>query len=183
MRLRKLYEHPIFIQLVVFTVLIGIVPLILISGFVFYKMADMAREEVMDSHEQVILQYTDGVEEKLRQYQESVIQIANNTIILKTLAAGGFRRLYARQESQRGSCQITPAGTKNRDQQLHGLFYARSKPDLRTAREHVKRGGARGLVSEEKCDAGRLVSVFCDRAAGKSDGDRQDDPEYRRQQL
>ena len=66
MRLRKLYEHPIFIQLVVFTVLIGIVPLILISGFVFYKMADMAREEVMDSHEQVILQYTDGVEEKLR---------------------------------------------------------------------------------------------------------------------
>ena len=85
MRLRKLYEHPIFIQLVVFTVLIGIVPLILISGFVFYKMADMAREEVMDSHEQVILQYTDGVEEKLRQYQESVIQIANNTIILKTL--------------------------------------------------------------------------------------------------
>lgn len=48
-------------------------------------MADMAREEVMDSHEQVILQYTDGVEEKLRQYQESVIQIANNTIILKTL--------------------------------------------------------------------------------------------------
>ena len=44
MRLRKLYEHPIFIQLVVFTVLIGIVPLILISGFVFYKMADMARE-------------------------------------------------------------------------------------------------------------------------------------------
>ena len=67
MRLRKLYEHPIFIQLVVFTVLIGIVPLILISGFVFYKMADMAREEVMDSHEQVILQYTDGVEEKLRQ--------------------------------------------------------------------------------------------------------------------
>ena len=65
MRLRKLYEHPIFIQLVVFTVLIGIVPLILISGFVFYKMADMAREEVMDSHEQVILQYTDGVEEKL----------------------------------------------------------------------------------------------------------------------
>lgn len=100
MRLRKLYEHPIFIQLVVFTVLIGIVPLILISGFVFYKMADMAREEVMDSHEQVILQYTDGVEEKLRQYQESVIQIANNTIILKTLAAGGFRRLYARQESQ-----------------------------------------------------------------------------------
>lgn len=88
MRLRKLYEHPIFIQLVVFTVLIGIVPLILISGFVFYKMADMAREEVMDSHEQVILQYTDGVEEKLRQYQESVIQIANNTIILKTLQIG-----------------------------------------------------------------------------------------------
>ena len=65
-RLRKLYERPIFIQRVVFTVLIGIVPLILISGFVFYKkMADMAREEVMDSHEQVILQYTDGVEEKL----------------------------------------------------------------------------------------------------------------------
>ena len=101
----------------------------------------------------------------------------------ENIAAGGFRRLYARQESQRGSCQITPAGTKNRDQQLHGLFCARPKPDLRTAREHVKRGGARGLVSEEKCDAGRLVSVFCDRAAGKSDGDRQDDPEYRRQQL
>ena len=89
MRLRKLYEHPIFIQLVVFTVLIGIVPLILISGFVFYKMADMAREEVMDSHEQVILQYTDGVEEKLRQYQESVIQIANNTIILTPIRAAG----------------------------------------------------------------------------------------------
>jgi len=43
-KFRKLYEHPIFIQLVGFAVLIGIVPLILISVFVFYKMADMARE-------------------------------------------------------------------------------------------------------------------------------------------
>ena len=163
MRLRKLYEHPIFIQLVVFTVLIGIVPLILISGFVFYKMADMAREEVMDSHEQVILQYTDGVEEKLRQYQESVIQIANNTIILKTL--------------QQEDSDAYTRGRRVSEEVVKSLLLER------TAREHVKRGGARGLVSEEKCDAGRLVSVFCDRAAGKSDGDRQDDPEYRRQQL
>ena len=43
-KFRKLYEHPIFIQLVGFAVLIGIVLLILISVFVFYKMADMARE-------------------------------------------------------------------------------------------------------------------------------------------
>ena len=75
MRLRKLYEHPIFIQLVVFTVLIGIVPLILISGFVFYKMADMAREEVMDSHEQVILQYTDGVEKSCASTRRALFRL------------------------------------------------------------------------------------------------------------
>ena len=182
MRLRKLYEHPIFIQLVVFTVLIGIVPLILISGFVFYKMADMAREEVMDSHEQVILQYTDGVEEKLRQYQESVIQIANNTIILKTLQQEDSDA-YTR--GRRVSEEVVKSLLLERKTEINScmVYSALAQNPIYGAREHVKRGGARGLVSEEKCDAGRLVSVFCDRAAGKSDGDRQDDPEYRRQQL
>ena len=159
MRLRRLYEHPIFIQLVVFTVLIGIVPLILISGFVFYKMADMAREEVMDSHEQVILQYTDGVEEKLRQYQESVIQIANNTIILKTLQQEDSDA-YTR--GRRVSEEVVKSLLLERKTEINScmVYSALAQNPIYGQRASMLKEAAREGCFRRKCDAGRLVSVF-----------------------
>ncbi len=82
--------------------------------------------------------------------RESVIQIANNTIILKTLQQEDSDAYTRGRRVSEEVVKSLLLERKNRDQQLHGLFYARPKPDLRTAREHVKRGCARGLVSEEK---------------------------------
>ncbi len=81
MKLRGRYSHTIFKQLVSFTLLIGVVPLIIISIIQFDRMKKMAEEEMIRSHQQVISQYMKSVEEKLTQYQYKIALTSNSTVI------------------------------------------------------------------------------------------------------
>lgn len=85
MKSKKIYSYSIFKQLVSFTIVISVVPIILISGFLFQKIERLIVGDLVNSHEQITAQYMKNIEEKMLQYQNSLEFIANNTIILDTL--------------------------------------------------------------------------------------------------
>lgn len=85
MKSKKIFSYSIFKQLVSFTIVISVVPIILISGFLFQKIERLIVGDLVNSHEQITAQYMKNIEEKMLQYQNSLEFIANNTIILDTL--------------------------------------------------------------------------------------------------
>ena len=85
MRGKGIHSRSIFVQLLVFSLLASLVPTLLISIFLFYKLDRTAQAEVQDYHEQITSQYMKNIEEKLQQYRKSLEVIANNTVILSTL--------------------------------------------------------------------------------------------------
>lgn len=85
MKSKKIYSYSISKQLVSFTIVISVVPIILISGFLFQKIERLIVGDLVNSHEQITAQYMKNIEEKMLQYQNSLEFIANNTIILDTL--------------------------------------------------------------------------------------------------
>lgn len=85
MKSKKIYSYSIFKQLVSFTIVISVVPIILITGFLFQKIERLIVGDLVNSHEQITAQYMKNIEEKMLQYQNSLDFIANNTIILDTL--------------------------------------------------------------------------------------------------
>lgn len=78
-------KRTIFVQLVLFTALISIVPIIFISFFISWKITNIVTEELINSNHQITIQYTANIENRLLQYRDSLEQIANNTIILNSL--------------------------------------------------------------------------------------------------
>lgn len=85
MKGKGIHSRSIFVQLVVFSLLASLVPILIISIFLFYKLDSTAQTETKDYHEQITSQYMKNIEEKLQQYRNSLEVIANNTVILKTL--------------------------------------------------------------------------------------------------
>ena len=85
MKGKGIHSRSIFVQLVVFSLLASLVPILIISIFLFYKLDSTAQAETKDYHEQITSQYMKNIEEKLQQYRNSLEVIANNTVILKTL--------------------------------------------------------------------------------------------------
>ena len=85
MRGKGIHSRSIFVQLLVFSLLASLVPTLLISIFLFYKLDRTAQAEVQDYHDQITSQYMKNIEEKLQQYRKSLEVIANNTVILSTL--------------------------------------------------------------------------------------------------
>lgn len=85
MELKFIHSKSIFVQLVVFSLMISLVPILIISVFLFQKLDNMVVDEMMDYHEQISSQYTQNIEEKLTQYQRSLEYISDNTVILDTL--------------------------------------------------------------------------------------------------
>ena len=89
-RLNQLYHKifhskKIFTQLVLFTAVVSVVPIVFISSVLFTKISRMATEELINSHYQLVAQYTSNLESKLFQYRDSLKQIAKNTIVVNTL--------------------------------------------------------------------------------------------------
>ena len=82
---KGIHSRSIFVQLLVFSLLASLVPTLLISIFLFYKLDRTAQAEVQDYHDQITSQYMKNIEEKLQQYRNSLEVIANNTVILNTL--------------------------------------------------------------------------------------------------
>ena len=85
MKGKGIHSRSIFVQLLVFSLLASLVPTLLISIFLFYKLDCTAQAEVQDYHDQITSQYMKNIEEKLQQYRNSLEVIANNTVILNTL--------------------------------------------------------------------------------------------------
>lgn len=85
MRGKGIHSKSIFVQLIVFSLLTSLVPILIISIFLFYKLDNTAQTETKDYHEQITSQYMKNIEEKLQQYRNSLEVIANNTVILNTL--------------------------------------------------------------------------------------------------
>lgn len=85
MKKKILHSRSIFEQLVFFSLLTSLVPILIISFFLFFKLDRMTQDEIMDYHEQITSQYMKNIEEKLQQYRNSMEVIANNTVILNTL--------------------------------------------------------------------------------------------------
>ncbi|MGN1140135.1 MAG: sensor histidine kinase [Oliverpabstia sp.] len=83
--MKHLHSKSIFGQLVIFSLLISLVPIIIISIFLFRKLENMVIEELADSHGQIVSQYTKNIDEKLEQYRNSLEVISNNTLIVNTL--------------------------------------------------------------------------------------------------
>ena len=82
MKGKGIHSRSIFVQLLVFSLLASLVPTLLISIFLFYKLDSTAQTETKDYHEQITSQYMKNIEEKLQQYRNSLEVIANNTVIL-----------------------------------------------------------------------------------------------------
>lgn len=85
MKKKTLHSKSIFWQLVVFALLISLIPILIISSLLFQKLESMVVEEMMEYHSQISSQYTKNIEEKLKQYQDSLEFISNNTMIMNTL--------------------------------------------------------------------------------------------------
>ena len=85
MKGKGIHSRSIFVQLLVFSLLASLVPTLLISIFLFYKLDRTAQAEVQDYHDQITSQYMKNIGEKLQQYRNSLEVIANNTVILNTL--------------------------------------------------------------------------------------------------
>ena len=79
------HSNTIFTQLVVFTIIVSLVPILLLSTLLFQKLSSMVTRDLVNSHSQLVVQYMSNVEDKLYQYRNSLNQIANNTIVLNTL--------------------------------------------------------------------------------------------------
>lgn len=80
-----LYTHTIFTQLVVFTLAISLIPTLLITGFLFYRIDDMVRKELSNSCDQLASQYMKNLEDKITQYRNSLDVISGNSTILEAL--------------------------------------------------------------------------------------------------
>ncbi len=89
-KLNKLYNlifhsAKIYKQLIVFTVVVSIVPVILISVMLFKQINSMITDDLQKSRRQLVAQYMSNMEYKFHEYELSLKQIANNTIIINTL--------------------------------------------------------------------------------------------------
>lgn len=83
---RKIFHSStIFTQLVIFTATVSIVPIVFVSLLLFQRISSMVTDELVNSHYQLVAQYTSNLENKFYQYRDSLEQISNNTIILNTL--------------------------------------------------------------------------------------------------
>ncbi len=85
MYIKMFHSRTIFMQLVTFTLIVSVVPVILIGFFLFQRISDMVTEELVNSHYQLVAQYTSNLEGKLYQYRDSLAAISNNTIIVNTM--------------------------------------------------------------------------------------------------
>lgn len=83
--MKKIFGYTIFSQLVFFSLLISVVPVIVMFSLLFMRMEKMVESELNSSHQQTVSQYTKNVEEKLARYQESISYIANNTALIQAM--------------------------------------------------------------------------------------------------
>ena len=85
MKLKLFYSKSIFWQSMIFSLIISLLPILIISSYLFRKLEDMVVGEMMTYHEEISSQYTKNISEKLQQYHRSLESIASNTMIVNSL--------------------------------------------------------------------------------------------------
>lgn len=83
------HSNKIFIQLLVFTVAVSIIPMTVISFSLFNKMSDLIESTLNQSYSQLVLEYTSNINDSLFRYQNSLQHIQKNTIITAELLGQG----------------------------------------------------------------------------------------------
>lgn len=81
----KISKQSIFRQLIMFSLLISTLPVGIIFAILFFRMENMLKKELALSHQQIMSQYRQTIEEKLNRYEESMSYIVQNTVILAVL--------------------------------------------------------------------------------------------------
>lgn len=84
-KLKFVHSKSIYIQLVIYSLVISLVPILIISSFLFRKLENMVVDELIEYHGQITSEYYQNLEEKLEQYRKSLEFISKNTIIRNTL--------------------------------------------------------------------------------------------------
>lgn len=82
---QKMIEKSIFRQLILFSLLISTLPVGIIFTILFFRMESMLKKELALSHQQIMSQYRQTIEEKINRYEESMSHIVQNTVILSVL--------------------------------------------------------------------------------------------------
>ena len=85
MKKRLLHNKPIFIQLLQFSLVISLIPLLLVFGLLYRKMGGMVTDELSDYQDQIVAQYMQNLQARLEQYNNSLDYISKNTLIQENL--------------------------------------------------------------------------------------------------
>lgn len=81
------HSNTIFIQLIVFSMIISIVPFTVGSAVFVNKITDSVEETLNKSYSQLVRQYMFNLNDSLFRYEDRLHQIAENTLILDALQA------------------------------------------------------------------------------------------------
>ncbi len=79
--------HSIFVRLTAFALLISMVPVLLISGLSLRRMEAMTAQRLGESYAWLMEEYLGNVEERLAQYDASLLDLSRNTTILDALTS------------------------------------------------------------------------------------------------
>lgn len=83
------HSNTIFVQLVLFTLIVSIVPIGIIGSLLFSHLSSSVEETLNESYSQIAKQYVANMNESLLRYQYRLHQIADNTIIIDELLNRG----------------------------------------------------------------------------------------------
>lgn len=81
--------RSISVQLTAFALLISLLPLLLVSVLLLWRMENMTEQELTQSYQWLISEHIGNAKDKLRQYEVSLSYTARNTTILDALADEG----------------------------------------------------------------------------------------------
>ena len=83
------HSNTIFVQLILFTVIVSIIPICIIVSLLFSHLSSSIEETLDESYLQIVKQYVANMNENLLRYQYRLHQIADNTIIIDELLNQG----------------------------------------------------------------------------------------------
>ena len=150
MKGKGIHSKSIFVQLIVFSLLTSLVPILIISIFLFYKLDNTAQTETKDYHEQITSQYMKNIEEKLQQYRNSLEVIANNTVILNTLTD---EKLNPYDRGELVSKEVDNSlllEMQSEVRKLHGVFQSAKLQGIWQSGVYDAAGEQRSMVSAGK---------------------------------
>lgn len=84
------HSNTIFVQLVLFTLIVSIVPIGIIGSLLFSHLSSSVEATLSESYSQIVKQYVANMNEGLLRYQYRLHQIADNTIIIDELLNKGL---------------------------------------------------------------------------------------------